>query len=324
MKRFLSTPLHFLLALLLLPALAACDTAADAGSEIAPASEELNLVVDGIAADLSLSPEAEGDVRASFARHENRAHQPGFLWLVADEMQDRLSDEQKDRLYQAMTTHARLFGAFPFGPIRPHRHLLPHAVNSVIEQIPNLTAEQSDAIGVLREDARVAYEDLRQQHRDGALTNDEYREAVSALRDELKADILALLTDEQAAAFEDAIEAVKARIEELRARWQEHREASVEVMVDVLDLTDAQIEDLQTLRSDLRDDATALLTDFYFHEIDRDELRDGFVALHEVRVEELERVLTPEQFELVLIHRALVLRVVGTRARLMGPPVRQG
>ncbi len=67
--------------------------------------EELQAFSDGLDADVGLSSSSINALNAALNKHGKdgkHRHDPGFLWKVAAEMQGKLSDEEKTRLFKWM------------------------------------------------------------------------------------------------------------------------------------------------------------------------------------------------------------------------------
>ena len=57
-----------------------------------------------LSSDLGLSKTSANEVNGILNKHGRRGkhREPGFLWKVADELADKLSDEEKARLFEKM------------------------------------------------------------------------------------------------------------------------------------------------------------------------------------------------------------------------------
>lgn len=285
---------------------AACDTG-EALDETELASTELTALAEDLTQELSLSTEAAQDLRAAFATHEGRAGEPGFLWYVARDLQQSLSDEQKEKLFARMDQRGERWfrrGERPGfgrrgGPMSGRFGDRPRGDGPVAEVLASLTDEQKEAMQAVRETYRPQLQALMQQRRDGTLAPDAVREQMTTLREAMRAEIDAIFTPEQKAALEAARADVKARAEE-------RHDAAQAVMTEVLGLTAAQQADLEALKEEMRAEMQTLREQVQAGTLERDAVRDAFSALHEARMEAMAEILTAEQVEIVKIHRVLM------------------
>src|SRR5690554_2241155 len=97
--------------------LSACDNLTGPGRNDNLETSELSAMVDVLTQELSLSPKQQQDVQKAFFDHETRRHEPGYLWIVAAEVQQTLTPEQTQEPFERasqMENAGRLFGPVPF------------------------------------------------------------------------------------------------------------------------------------------------------------------------------------------------------------------
>ncbi len=297
MNRFLFRAAPGLLAALFLFALAACDATdatpdADAPPDDAIASSELSDLTNGLVEDLSLSDAGARALRAAVAQHQRRHEQPGFLWHVADALQQRLSDAQKERLF------ARLDEApGAFRDRRDFRDRRERALDGL-----DLSDEQHAALRAIREAYAPQFRALIEARQSGDLTEEDFREEMQALREALRAEVDEVLTPEQRAQLDEWRE----RREERRENLGERREESRAAMVEVLGLTEDQQSALRALRETQHEERQALFAAVRDGEMDREALPEALRALRESGETALAEIVTMAQLETMKIHRLLV------------------
>ena len=320
-RRTTKSAMVSLLAMLMIT-LAACDssTAPDAEQELAALSADA-LEVD-LTQSLSLSNEQQNDIQGVRNRFDGQEHEPGYLWTLAAELQATLTDEQKQELFDRTTRdrgdicESGRFGDMGEGPggfglPRPGGFMGGHGYGfngggSCLSGV--LTDEQSAAIDALRETLRTEVDALREARRAGTLEQEAFREQLQALLDALKADIDALLTDEQ----RDAIEACRAeRQAEREAEREARRAADRAAMSDALGLTADEETAIFALLDNHKAEVQDLLQQFQDQLIACTDFQAAITDLKAAHDESLQALLDDTQWEIVLIHRALSSRMRG-------------
>lgn len=282
--------------------LAACDSQTAVNDELA--DETIDFLATSLSQDLSLSSAQELNLRGVMEDHAHDMKEPGFLWYVAAAMQDTLSDEQKQRLFDLVdqwSGNGRLGKPKHGGPGGNGHH---GGGLGLIEDL--LTDDQKAALEDLRSQHRSEIEALIQAKRDGSISDEDFKDQMSAIRDAVKSEIDALLTDEQKAALEERQEEHKAEREALR----EERLAAIRAaMADALGLTADQVttfEELWASQQAAREDIRAQIED---GSLTKEEAADALAALHETEQQAIEAILDETQYEIYLIHEALALRM---------------
>lgn len=279
------------LALLVLSlALAACDAAEavdPAASQAAPS--DLGVIVNEATADLHLSAEQSDAADAISRRYAPRFREPGTLWRVAGALHEALSDEQIERLQarQKRAFEEKLRQMQP-GDLRER---IEHRRSRIARALSRLlTEDQRAEVQTIRQETRAALAALAEQRRSGALTPEAFLEEAHAVREAARAEVDALLTDEQ-----------RAKVE----AWRERRDEAQAVRIDVLGLTDDQQAALKALRTE---QAVRMLTlADAFHNGDDVTRGDLRAALEEGRAAR-RAILTDDQQEIIALHRGLMHR----------------
>lgn len=319
MKRFSRFTHLFALAALLVGGLAACDTSSSALSDDeALAPSDLNEMAATLATELDLSNEQARAVDALLGGDEKRA--PGYLWNVAAELQETLTDTQKERLLERadqrpqrrMRRGGAEDGAGRFGQGRR-----PEARRHGLGDL--LTDEQQATLREQMTARREAVKELAQARRDGTLSDEAFRAEMQTLREEMKASFEALLTADQKAALEQ-------RRAEHEAKREEYKEAAEVARVEALGLSVEQEAALDALHETHRQAMREQFEAARSGDGDREAFREAFRAqMQELRAAhkaELAAVLTPVQLEVFEIHNALRAHV--GKGRRGGPRKARG
>ena len=125
---------------------------------------------------------------------------------------------------------------------------------------------------------------------------------MNTLKEAMRAELDAILTDEQRA----QIEQNKA---EREARREAYKDSSKKVMIDVLSLSDEQLVALDELMQEANASAMALFKQSKNGEIDRETLRTSLQSLFSDRDEKLESLFDVKQLDIVKVFTALEMRM---------------
>ena len=168
--------------------------------------------------------------------------------------------------------------------------------------------DQQAAVDALREDFKAQIDALREERRAGTLEQEAFREQLQALADALKAEIDALLTDEQ----RDAIEACRAeRQAEREAEREARREADRAAMSEALGLDAALEAEVFALLDAHKSEVQSLVQQFQDDLVSCEDFQAAISDLKAAHDESLQAILDDVQWEIVLIHRALSSRMRG-------------
>lgn len=316
-RRLFQTLGTSLLVLLLGLTLAACDSQSPAGDASDADAQEAAALTSGLSQDLSLSASQQQAVQNAVDRNRHRMHEPGFLWALAAELHATLTDEQKQRLFDLAAQRDERFGergcAGPggFGPGfgRPGHGGPGHGGPGGDQAGPFddlLTDEQKAAIEEIRARYRPQIEALFTAFRNGEIEQDAFREQMQVLREAMKAEIDALLTDEQKAAIEQRrTERQAEREAEREARRAQERAA----MIEALGLSDGQVAALDALLEAQMAERDALFEQFLAETITCEALQTALAALKEAGDAALQDILDETQWEIKRIHDALAGRM---------------
>jgi len=266
-------------------------------------SSELQDLSSELASDLGLSQSSANEVNDVLNRYGRggKHREPGFLWKVAGELTVKLSEEEKARLFEKMEEHdIPLFGdANKRGTKFRGGKRGGHDFGGIVRV---LTDDQKASFKEIMVSYKEKFEAINNQVNDGSISKEDARTQMAALKEAMKAEIGALLTDEQ-----------RAQIEQNKAEWeakrQEYRDASKAVMVDVLEMTSDQISKFDAINQEARDAAKALFEQAKNGDINRTSLREGLKNIFTEKNEKFEALFSVSQIEIIKIHKALELRM---------------
>ncbi|NNC65667.1 MAG: hypothetical protein HKN84_12845 [Gammaproteobacteria bacterium] len=305
--------------------LSACDSSTLDTDTAASFDESSSELVSVLVSDLGLTGTQQTQVAAMIEKHGDAQHEPGFLWTVAADLQQRLTDEQKQRLFDKAAAgpgegvgqafggrfqHQRGNGFGTQGGFQHQGRRGGHGIGPLTDI---LTEEQKEQVQAIRESVRTELESLKASVDAGEITAEEAREKMDELREAVREQIEALLTDEQ-----------KAELEALRAEREAEREARREgaaiVRNDVLGLDADEAASFDAIAESNRSTAEALREQVMNGEITRDEAHAARQTLRDDRYTQLAAMLDETQLEIVQIHDALQIRARHHGLRNQGGP----
>ena len=301
--------IFFALALFLV---AACDTATPEAQEEPIEDATLQSVAEALKSDLGLSAAQAQEITGVLAQHEGEG--VGALWYVAAELQERLTEEQKARLFTRAAERreafrARMADGAP-GRLRGQRRMrragafLRGSMEGPLAEL--LTEEQKTALAEVRARGQEAVRALMDRKRDGALTPEAFREQMRSLFEGMKAEVAVLLTEEQKAALE-------ARRAERREAFRARAGERLEAMAEALELTPEQEATLRELRETHRAALKALREEAKAGERDREAIRAAVAEMRAAQRAEMAEALTDRQEEIVRLHRILAVKATAHR-----------
>ena len=163
----------------------------------------------------------------------------------------------------------------------------------------DLTNEQQSSIEAIHEKYADQHRTLAEERRNGAITAEDFIEQMQVLRVARHDEVNAVLTEEQ-----------RSRLDRGPDSFQARRDEVTNVMSEVLELTEEQLEGLESLRDSHLAEMQALKEQFRGDNPDQDTLAEALTALQDQHDEALKNLLSADQYEIVQIHHALTLRGV--------------
>jgi len=273
----------------------------DSSSELD--SAELQDFSSELASDLGLSKSSTKSLNDVLNRHGRggKHREPGFLWKIAGELAVTLTDEEKARLFEKMDEKdIPLFGDNKKRGAKSKGGK--KGKNDFGSIVRVLTDDQKVTFKAIMVAYKEKFKAIHSQIKDGSLTKEDAGVEMKALREAMKAEIDALLTEEQ-----------KAQIDQNKAdretERQAYKDSSKAVMVDVLVLSTDQVSLFDVINSEARDAAKALFEQAKNGDLDRESLRVALKNLFTEKNDKLEALFTDGQLEIIKIHKALELRM---------------
>ena len=260
-------------------------------------SPELQDFAKELSSDLGLSESSASAVNDVLNRHgrKGKHREPGFLWKVAGELAVELSDEEKARLFEKMDEKEIPL----FGSSKGKKGKKGKSYFSQIKKV--LTDDQKVTFKAIKVAYKERFKAIHEQVKDGTLSKEDAKAQKDALREALKAEIDALLTDEQ-----------KAQLEQNKADRKEkrkaYRDSTKAVKVAVLGMTTDQLTAFDAAHQEARDAARALFEKSKNGDIDKDTLREGLKNIFAAKNEKMLGIFDDSQIEIIKIHKALSLR----------------
>ena len=278
-------------------------------------SAELQELSSELTYDLGLSKSSTDAMNKSLNRHGKggKHREPGFLWKVAAEMSDQLTDEEKAVLFEKMYEKDIPL----FGGSKGKKSKSGKKGKSQSRDLFNiLTDDQKDLYKAMMAAYKEKFKSLRDQVKDGSLSKEDAKEQMKALKDALRAEVDALLTDDQ-----------KAQLEQNKvdrdAKRQAYRDSSKAVMVETLGMTEDQVSAYDAANQEAKDATSALFEQAKNGDIDRETLRASLKLVFTTKNEKLTAIFNDQQLDIIKIRKALEMRMKKHRSS-KGDKARKG
>ncbi len=280
-----------------------CDTMNN-DSDVNLDDPELQALAEGLNADIGLSKSSDDALKDALNRHgKDGKHRrdPGFLWNVAAEMQESLTQEEKDKMFEWMDANSV---AFLHAPERKD-HRGPKGDKGGIDirlMMTVMDTDQQEALKNIMDSYRSQMDAVMRAMKDGTKDEATAKAEIEALELAMKNEIDSLLTDEQ-----------KDRMDRLQADMKQKRDdafqAERDAMVAALEMTTEQEASLAEINQKHEDAVKALFEEMKNagDSADRKEFEDRIKDLNVTRNNELELLFSDKQLEVVKVHASLVM-----------------
>ena len=278
-------------------------------------SAELQELSSELTYDLGLSKSSTDAMNKSLNRHGKggKHREPGFLWKVAAEMSDQLTDEEKAVLFEKMDEKDIPL----FGGSKGKKSKSGKKGKSQSRDLFNiLNDDQKDLYKAMMAAYKEKFKSLRDQVKDGSLSKEDAKVQMKSLKDALRAEVDALLTDDQKAQLEQN----KA---DRNAKRQAYRDSSKAVMVDALGMTEDQVSAYDAANQEAKDATSALFEQAKNGDIDRETLRASLKLVFTTKNEKLTAIFNDQQLDIIKIRKALEMRMKKHRSS-KGDKARKG
>ena len=282
---------------------AGCDTMNN-DSDVSLDDPELQALAEGLNADIGLSKSSDDAFKDALNRHgKDGKHRrdPGFLWNVAAEMQESLTQEEKDKMFEWMDANSV---AFLHAPERKD-HRGPKGDKGGIDirlMMTVMDTDQQEALKNIMDSYRSQMDAVMRAMKDGMKDEAAAKAEIEALELAMKNEIDSLLTDDQ-----------KDRIDRLQADMKQKRDDAFQLerdaMVAALEMTTEQEASLAEINQKHEDALKALFEEMKNagDSADRKGFEDRIKDLNATRNNELELLFSDKQLEVVKVHASLVM-----------------
>jgi len=298
MKRnLLITPLFITLALFT----AGCENPFAQNDEIQLDSPELEMFSSDLENDLNLSEKSARNLRSALGRHGRggeRDREPGFLWKLAAELQQTLTEEEKNNIFTKLE-EVKEKGKDRGKDADKDRGKKDGGALRVIYSV--LTDDQKPQFDAIMEEFRSGMDAIFASIKAGEMTREEAKAEIESMEETMKSAIDALLTDDQ-----------KAQLEQMRADRNAEKKAYMvsvrQAKIDALGLTDDQITAIEAARAETKAAMEALKAQVESEDQTKEEAREAAKAIFEANKTAMDAIFTATQIEIIKIHKYLEMR----------------
>ena len=298
MKRnLLITPLFITLALFT----AGCENPFAQNDEIQLDSPELEMFSSDLENDLNLSDKSARNLRSALGRHGRggeRDREPGFLWKLAAELQQTLTEEEKNNIFTKLE-EVKEKGKDRGKDADKDRGKKDGGALRVIYSV--LTDDQKPQFDAIMEEFRSGMDAIFASIKAGEMTREEAKAEIESMEETMKSAIDALLTDDQ-----------KAQLEQMRADRNAEKKAYMvsvrQAKIDALGLTDDQITAIEAARAETKAAMEALKARVESEDQTKEEAREAAKAIFEANKTAMDAIFTATQIEIIKIHKYLEMR----------------
>ena len=288
---------------------AGCENPFAQNDEVQLDSTELEMFSIDLVNDLNLSDKSARNLRSALGRHGRggeRDREPGFLWKLAAELQQTLTEEEKNNIF------ARLEEVKEKGKDRgkdagkgrgesagKDRGKKDGGALRVIYSV--LADDQKPQFDAIMKEFRTGMDAIFSSIKAGEMTREEAKAEIESMEETMKSAIDAMLTDDQ-----------KTQLEQMRADRKAEKKAYMEAVhqakIEALGLTVDQIAAIETARAETKAAMEALKAQVESEELTKEEAREATKAIFEANKTTMDAIFTATQIELIKIHKYLEMR----------------
>ena len=281
--------------------LAGCENPFSA-NEIQLDSSELEQFSSDLEIELGLSSKNTKTLRKALGRHGGKGRwekDPGFIWKLAAELQESLSDEGKEKIFYRLNKlkeHSKDDRIDQSAKDRD-KHKKEHF--DAIQKV--LSENQKEEFNLIMENHRFELSSIIEAIQSGEITRDNGEEMIKELDESLKSSIDSLLTDEQ-----------KSQLKEMKKEFEAKKKAFDEKVelakIEALELTNDQIIAFDKAQEKLNNELDSIKLRIKSGELSREEAKIAFEVIHKENKDALSKIWTDKQVEIIKIHRFLEMR----------------
>ena len=185
---------------------AGCENPFAQNDEVQLDSTELEMFSIDLVNDLNLSDKSARNLRSALGRHGRggeRDREPGFLWKLAAELQQTLTEEEKNNIF-ARLEEVKEKGKDRGKDAGKDRDKKDGGALRVIYSV--LAADQKPQFDAIMKEFRTGMDAIFSSIKAGEMTREEAKAEIESMEETMKSAIDALLTDDQ-----------KTQLEQMRA-----------------------------------------------------------------------------------------------------------
>ena len=280
---------------------AGCENPFAQNDEVQLDSTELEMFSIDLVNDLNLSDKSARNLRSALGRHGRggeRDREPGFLWKLAAELQQTLTEEEKNNIF-ARLEEVKEKGKDRGKDAGKDRGKKDGGALRVIYSV--LADDQKPQFDAIMKEFRTGMDAIFSSIKAGEMTREEAKAEIESMEETMKSAIDALLTDDQ-----------KTQLEQLRADRKAEKKAYMEAVhqakIEALGLTVDQIAAIETARAETKAAMEALKAQVESENLTKEEAREAAKAIFEANKTTMDAIFTATQIEIIKIHKYLEMR----------------
>ena len=280
---------------------AGCENPFAQNDEIQLDSPELEMFSSDLENDLNLSDKSVRNLRSALGRHGRggeRDREPGFLWKLAAELQQTLTEEEKNNIF-ARLEEVKEKGKDRGKDAGKDRGKKDGGALRVIYSV--LADDQKPQFDAIMKEFRTGMDAIFSSIKAGEMTREEAKTEIESMEETMKSAIDALLTDDQ-----------KTQLEQMRADRKAEKKAYMEAVhqakIEALGLTVDQIAAIETARAETKAAMEALKAQVESEDLTKEEAREAAKAIFESNKTTMDAIFTATQIEIIKIHKYLEMR----------------
>ena len=280
---------------------AGCENPFAQNDEVQLDSTELEMFSIDLVNDLNLSDKSARNLRSALGRHGRggeRDREPGFLWKLAAELQQTLTEEEKNNIF-ARLEEVKEKGKDRGKDAGKDRGKKDGGALRVIYSV--LADDQKPQFDAIMKEFRTGMDAIFSSIKAGEMTREEAKAEIESMEETMKSAIDALLTDDQ-----------KTQLEQMRADRKAEKKAYMEAVhqakIEALGLTVDQIAAIETARAETKAAMEALKAQVESEYLTKEEAREAAKAIFEANKTAMDAIFTATQIEIIKIHKYLEIR----------------
>ena len=280
---------------------AGCENPFAQNDEVQLDSTELEMFSIDLVNDLNLSDKSARNLRSALGRHGRggeRDREPGFLWKLAAELQQTLTEEEKNNIF-ARLEEVKEKGKDRGKDAGKDRGKKDGGALRVIYSV--LADDQKPQFDAIMKEFRTGMDAIFSSIKAGEMTREEAKAEIESMEETMKSAIDALLTDDQ-----------KTQLEQMRADRKAEKKAYMEAVhqakIEALGLTVDQIAAIETARAETKAAMEALKAQVESEDLTKKEAREAAKAIFESNKTTMDAIFTATQIEIIKIHKYLEMR----------------